>query len=75
MTDTTGVNPDFVKQFATLPGRCPRGWKIELAGGSALVSEAQAAAAAKPGSNGFPFLWEARARREIGLDLGVLDDG
>jgi ribulose-5-phosphate 4-epimerase/fuculose-1-phosphate aldolase len=59
----------------TLEWRSRRAWEIELAGGGVPLSEAQAAAIALPDSNGFPFLWEAMARREIRRDPGVLDEG
>ena len=57
----------------TLEWRARRAWEVELAGGGTPLTEAQVAAIALPDANGFPFLWEAMARRELRRDPGVLD--
>ncbi len=57
----------------TLEWRSRRAYEVELAGGGVPLTEAQIAAAARPDANGFPFLWEAMARRELQRDESVLD--
>lgn len=57
----------------TLEWRSRRAWEVEAAGGGAVMDDGIAAATAMPDENGFPFLWEAMARREIRRDPGVLD--
>jgi L-fuculose-phosphate aldolase len=57
----------------TLEWRSMRAYEVELAGGGVALTEAQVAAIARPDANGFPFLWEAMARRELRADPGVLD--
>lgn len=57
----------------TLEWRSRRAYEVELAGGGVPLNEEQIAAAAKPDANGFPFLWEAMARRELLRDDSVLD--
>jgi hypothetical protein len=37
------------------------------------LTDEQVAAIALPDANGFPFLWEAMARRELRADPGILD--
>ena len=39
------------------------------------LTDAQIADIARPDAFGFPFLWEAMARREIRRDASVLGDG
>ena len=57
----------------TLEWRSKRAYEMELLGGGVPLTEAQVAAIALPDANGFPFLWEAMARRELRADPGVLD--
>jgi len=57
----------------TLEWRSRRAYEIELAGGGVPLDEARIAAIALPDANGFPFLWEAMARRELRLDHGIPD--
>ena len=57
----------------TLEWRSQRAYEIELAGGGIALGEDRVAQVALPDLNGFPFLWEAMARREIRRDPGVLD--
>jgi L-fuculose-phosphate aldolase len=58
----------------TLEWRSKRAYEIELAGGGVALTEDQVAAIALPDANGFPFLWEAMARRELRQDPGILDE-
>ena len=57
----------------TLEWRCRTAWQVEaLGGGKPLDDKVAADFGSMVDSNGFPFLWEAMARREIRLDPGVL---
>lgn len=58
----------------TLEWRSKRAYEVELAGGGVALTEEQIAAIALPDANGFPFLWEAMARRELRRDPSVLDE-
>ena len=58
----------------TLEWRARRAWEVEIAGGGRALNDEQIAAIALPDANGFPFLWEAMARRELRRDPGVLDE-
>ena len=57
----------------TLEWRSRRAYEVELAGGGVALTEEQIAAIALPDSNGFPFLWEAMARRELRESPDILD--
>lgn len=57
----------------TLEWRSMRAYEVELAGGGVALTDEQVAAIARPDANGFPFLWEAMARRELRADPGILD--
>lgn len=58
----------------TLEWRCRLAWRVaQLGGGSPLPSQMANAMGQMTDGNGFPFLWEAMARREIRLDPGVLE--
>lgn len=57
----------------TLEWRCRRAWEVELAGGGVPLPDAAVEQVSITDANGFPFLWEAMARRELRLDPGVLD--
>jgi len=57
----------------TLEWRSMRAYEVEQAGGGVALTEAQVAAIARPDANGFPFLWEAMARRELREDPGILE--
>lgn len=50
-----------------------RAYEVELAGGGVPLTEEQVTAIARPDAHGFPFLWEAMARRELRADPGILD--
>lgn len=59
---------------ATLEWRCRLAWEVETLGhGTALASTVADGFGAMVDGNGFPFLWEAMARREIRRDPSVLD--
>jgi L-fuculose-phosphate aldolase len=58
---------------ATLEWRSMRAYEVELAGGGVPLTDAQIAEIARPDAYGFPFLWEAMARRELRDDPGILD--
>lgn len=57
----------------TLEWRCKRAWEVEQMGGAQPLSDEQVAAIALPDANGFPFLWEAMARRELREDPLILE--
>lgn len=57
----------------TLEWRSMRAYEVELAGGGVALTDEQVAGIARPDANGFPFLWEAMARRELRADPGILD--
>ena len=58
----------------TLEWRCRLAWRVEqLGGGSPLAPETATAMGRMTDGNGFPFLWEAMARRELRRDPRVLD--
>lgn len=57
----------------TLEWRSMRAYEMEQLGGGVPLSDEQVAAIALPDANGFPFLWEAMARRELREDPTVLD--
>lgn len=72
------VVADSVRQAhlraVTLEWRARQAWYLAAIGGGVPMSEAQAqAVGGRVDSEGFPFLWEAMARREIRLDRSVLD--
>lgn len=57
----------------TLEWRSRRAYEVKLVGGGVPLAEEQVAQIALPDANGFPFLWEAMARREIRRSPDVLD--
>lgn len=57
----------------TLEWRARRAIEVEQMGGGVPLTEEQVAEVALPDANGFPFLWEAMARRELREDPSVLD--
>ncbi|MDT0575947.1 class II aldolase/adducin family protein [Croceicoccus sp. F390] len=58
----------------TLEHRCRLAWQVEVLGGGQPITNPDALrVASMSDSMGFPFLWEAMARREIRLDPAVLD--
>ena len=57
----------------TLEWRCRLAWRVEALGGGTALPEATVNAMGQmTDGNGFPFLWEAMARRELRLDPTVL---
>jgi len=57
----------------TLEWRCKRAYEVELAGGGVPLSDEEVERVAITDPNGFPFLWEAMARRELREDPAILD--
>ena len=57
----------------TLEWRSKRAYQAELAGGATPLSDEQVTSLALADANGFPFLWEAMARRELRSDPHILD--
>lgn len=57
---------------ATLEWRCRRAYEVRLAGGAEPLSNKVVEEVSLPDPNGFPFLWEAMARRELRRDPKVL---
>ena len=57
----------------TLEWRSKRAWEAELAGGGVPLSDEEVEKVAITDPNGFPFLWEAMARRELRADSTILD--
>ena len=57
----------------TLEWRSKRAYDLEQVGGGVRLTDEQVTAIALPDANGFPFLWEAMARRELRADPGILD--
>lgn len=60
-------------RVVTLEWRCKRAYEVELAGGGVPLSDAEVEKVSITDANGFPFLWEAMARRELRQDPGVLE--
>lgn len=57
----------------TLEWRCKRAYEVESIGGGVPLPEEDVAKVSITDDNGFPFLWEAMARRELRADPTVLD--
>lgn len=57
----------------TLEWRCRRAYEVRLAGGGRPVPERVIQRISVADENGFPFLWEAMARRELRADPTVVD--
>lgn len=57
----------------TLEWRCKRAYEVELAGGGVPLADEEVERVSITDANGFPFLWEAMARREIRRDPSVLE--
>ena len=60
-------------RVVTLEWRSMRAYQVELAGGGVPLPDDRVAAIALPDEHGFPFLWEAMARRELREDPRILD--
>lgn len=57
----------------TLEWRSKRAYEVELAGGAEPLSDEEVAKVSITDGNGFPFCWEAMARRELRRDPTILD--
>ena len=58
----------------TLEWRCRLAWRVEQLGGGRPLPAADIERLGRmTDGNGFPFLWEAMARRELRRDPGVLE--
>ena len=57
----------------TLEWRCKRAYEVLLAGGAQPLADAVVEQVAIADANGFPFLWEAMARRALRNDPSILD--
>lgn len=69
-----GANPRQAHlRLATLEWRSKRAWQARLAGGGKALPGAMVEQIALPDANGFPFLFEAMARRELRADPGILN--
>ncbi|TXS96134.1 class II aldolase/adducin family protein [Parahaliea maris] len=60
-------------RMATLEWRCKRGWQARLASGGKTLPDGMVQQIALPDANGFPFLFEAMARRELRRDPNILN--
>ncbi len=60
-------------RMATLEWRSKRAWQARLAAAGKPLPAAMIAQIALPDANGFPFLFEAMARRELRADPGILN--
>lgn len=59
----------------TLEHRCRLAWQVETLGEGYPITDPETLRVAQMSDDlGFPFLWEAMARKEIRLDAGVLGD-
>lgn len=61
-------------RVVTLEWRSKRAYEVELAGGGKPLDPAIVEQVGVTDANGFPFLWEAMARRELRRDPSVLDE-
>jgi len=57
----------------TLEWRCKRAYEVKLAGGSKPLPNEVVDRLTVTDTNGFPFCWEAMARRELRADPTILD--
>lgn len=60
-------------RVVTLEWRCRRAYEVKLAGGGRPLADEVVERLAIADANGFPFLWEAMARRELRNDPSVLE--
>ena len=60
-------------RVVTLEWRSQRAYELEQVGGGVPMTDEQIAEIALPDAHGFPFLWEAMARRELREDPGIID--
>ncbi|MBA6413150.1 class II aldolase/adducin family protein [Parahaliea sp. F7430] len=57
----------------TLEWRCKRAYEVELAGGGVPLDDAVVEKIGITDANGFPFCWEAMARRELRADPSIIE--
>ena len=57
----------------TLEWRCKRAYEVELMGGGVPLADEEIEKISITDANGFPFCWEAMARRELRADPGIVD--
>lgn len=57
----------------TLEWRCKRAYEVELLGGGVPLNDEEVEKVSITDANGFPFCWEAMARRELRSDPTILD--
>ena len=57
----------------TLEWRCRRAWEVELLGGGVPLDDGEVEKVSITDANGFPFLWEAMARRELVRDPKLVE--
>ncbi|MCB1677737.1 MAG: class II aldolase/adducin family protein [Halioglobus sp.] len=60
-------------RVVTLEWRCKRAYEVELAGGGVPLADAEVEKVSITDANGFPFCWEAMARRELRADPSITD--
>ncbi|WP_062270295.1 class II aldolase/adducin family protein [Endozoicomonas arenosclerae] len=58
----------------TLEWRSKRAWEVEVAGGGQPLPPEEVAKLSRIDDNGFPFCWEAMARRELRTDPNIVND-
>ena len=57
----------------TLEWRSKRAYQVELGGGGTPLSTEEVNKVSIADDNGFPFIWEAMARKELRLDPTLVD--
>ena len=57
----------------TLEWRCKRAYELELVGGGVPMADSEVERVSITDTNGFPFCWEAMARRELRADPTIID--
>jgi ribulose-5-phosphate 4-epimerase/fuculose-1-phosphate aldolase len=60
-------------RVTTLEWRCKRAYEVKLGGGAQPLPDQIVEKLAVADTNGFPFLWEAMARRELRQDPSIIE--
>lgn len=60
-------------RVVTLEWRCKRAYEVELLGGGVPLPNEEVEKVSITDANGFPFCWEAMARRELRADPTIVD--
>ena len=60
-------------RVVTLEWRCKRAYEVKLGGGAQPLPDHVVEKLAIADTNGFPFLWEAMARRELRADPSIIE--